>query len=446
MAFLSKSLPISVQPRGLRVRPRNLLLSAIILFACLWTLLALKPTPARERVVDAITLRVKYPLTYRHIHSFEKGKGGAWYIPPEWIDANQEPPKTIIEAAQLASNAAKSNPERNIPFSNIPLLVHQKWDTTSLNGTKDMIVSYIEDWLVDAISPSSGMSRMAYFLWDNEGVLSLIKEKEKDLTTDFIEVFSPVEKVDIFRIIACKWFGGIYGDVDTKPLQHPSTWIHTNDVSEWTDEETGKKYGLDNTALTRLGQSHEQSQPVNAIWGIECDANPNTNDHWRWAYTYPVQLTNWAFASAPKQPILQYFLDRIVEKAQEARDRAQNTPGIVSVSDLHYDPVVRTGPVAVTEATSWWLEEQDGLRWNALTGREDGGKTKLVGDVIILPITGFSPTQEQPSRMGEKPWDDPEARLAHTAMGSWHHTNLIVEYGKFCRTWFGLCKDWQKMW
>lgn len=76
MAFLSKSLPISVQPRGLRVRPRNLLLSAIILFACVWTLLALKPTPARERVVDAITLRVKYPLTYRHIHSFEKGKGG----------------------------------------------------------------------------------------------------------------------------------------------------------------------------------------------------------------------------------------------------------------------------------------------------------------------------------------------------------------------------------
>lgn len=48
--------------------------------------------------------------------------------------------------------------------------------------------------------------------------------------------------------------------------------------------------------------------------------------------------------------------------------------------------------------------------------------------------------------MGEKSWDDPDARLAHKAMGSWHHTNLIVEYGKFCRTFFGLCKDWQKMW
>jgi hypothetical protein len=48
--------------------------------------------------------------------------------------------------------------------------------------------------------------------------------------------------------------------------------------------------------------------------------------------------------------------------------------------------------------------------------------------------------------MGEKSWDHPDARLAHTAMGSWHHTNLIVEYGKFCRTFFGLCKDWQNMW
>lgn len=50
---------------------------------------------------------------------------------------------------------------------------------------------------------------MAYFLWDNEGVLELMEEYENDQTTDFIEVFSPVEKVDIFRIVACKWFGGI---------------------------------------------------------------------------------------------------------------------------------------------------------------------------------------------------------------------------------------------
>ena len=48
--------------------------------------------------------------------------------------------------------------------------------------------------------------------------------------------------------------------------------------------------------------------------------------------------------------------------------------------------------------------------------------------------------------MGEKPPSDPDARLAHMAMGSWRHTNMVVEYGKFCRTFFGFCKDWQKPW
>lgn len=174
-----------------------------------------------------------------------------------------------------------------------------------------------------------------------------------------------------------------YGDIDTKPLQHPSQWIRSTDLSEWTDELAGKTYGV-----AHVPQDPTQPQPVNAIWGIECDTDPDANTHWRSSYTYPVQLTNWALASAPEHPILQYFLDRIPEKAAEARHRAAHTPG-VGLSELHYDPVTRTGPVAVTQATSWFLEEHDGLRWNALTGLKDGGKNKVVGDVLILPITGF---------------------------------------------------------
>lgn len=78
-----------------------------------------------------------------------------------------------------------------------------------------MILSYIETWLVDAISPPPGSSEMAYFLWDNEGVLTFMEEYEHDLVIDFIEVFSPVEKVDIFRVAVCKWFGGIVSLVGT---------------------------------------------------------------------------------------------------------------------------------------------------------------------------------------------------------------------------------------
>ncbi|EFY95201.1 glycosyl transferase sugar-binding region (DXD) protein [Metarhizium robertsii] len=419
------------------------IISALAFCLIAWVLLAHKRPPRQS--LDDEALRRGFPLVYKHIHSF-RGKGGAWYIPPEWMKSDQTPPRTIIEAARIASQAAQSHPERHIPFSNIPLIVHQKWNTARLNGTDARIVSFVETWLTHSTLPEEGSSPMAYFLWDDQGVLSLVKELESPLADDFTNVFSPVEKVDIFRIMVCKWFGGIYGDIDTKPLQHPARWIQQSDIAEWTDELTGKTHGLDSAARRRLLQTPAQAaQPVNAIWGIECDSDPKTDAHWRMGYTYAIQLTNWALASAPRHPILQRFLDRLVDKASEAKQAALHT-STGGLSQLHYDPLTRTGPAAVTEVTRKWLEEREGLRWDALTGLKDNGKTKLAGDVLILPMTGFSPTRESYSRMGEKSWDHPDARLAHAALGSWHHTNLVVEYGKFCREVFGLCKDWQKMW
>jgi alpha 1,6-mannosyltransferase len=47
--------------------------------------------------------------------------------------------------------------------------------------------------------------------------------------------------------------------------------------------------------------------------------------------------------------------------------------------------------------------------------------------------------------MGSKAYTDPQARLAHHAMGSWHKFDMAVEYGKFCRTFFGMCRDWTKV-
>lgn len=53
------------------------------------------------------------------------------------------------------------------------------------------------------------------------------------------------------------------------------------------------------------------------------------------------------------------------------------------------DPIKRTGPAAVTLSTKSWLEDQVGFRWTSLTGFKDGVKSKLVEDILILPITGF---------------------------------------------------------
>lgn len=57
--------------------------------------------------------------------------------------------------------------------------------------------------------------------------------------------------------------------------------------------------------------------------------------------------------------------------------------------DSRADPLTRTGPAAVTLATMQWLEREVNFRWNSLTGLKDGGRAKLVRDVLVLPITGF---------------------------------------------------------
>lgn len=46
--------------------------------------------------------------------------------------------------------------------------------------------------------------------------------------------------------------------------------------------------------------------------------------------------------------------------------------------------------------------------------------------------------------MGSKAVTDPAARVWHRAQGSWRSFDLKVEYGKFCRSFFGMCKDWAK--
>ena len=53
------------------------------------------------------------------------------------------------------------------------------------------------------------------------------------------------------------------------------------------------------------------------------------------------------------------------------------------------DPIELTGPAAVTLATMEYLEKEDGLRWDSLTGLVDHGRSKAVGNTLIYPITAF---------------------------------------------------------
>ncbi|VZI13447.1 unnamed protein product [Fusarium fujikuroi] len=354
----------------------------------------------------------EYPLVYRHIHSFN-GTGGAWYIPPYWADTEQ--PQNILDAARIVSQSALSNRERRILFSNIPLIVHQTWKTTAADNWNPRILPWVELWLENSIYADRGPS-MAYLFWDDTGMRALVEEFENDFLERYDSLLTPVERSDVFRILVCKHFGGIYGDLDTELIRHPAAWISGSDMASWTDPKTGKAYGYYNTSVT----PDYETPVVNLLWGLEADNDPESDAYWRQSYTYPQQLSQWAFAAAPEHPVFERYMENLRYYTIDNETAVQNS-----------DPLKRTGPAAVTLATKSWLEGQVGFRWTGLTGVKDGGKSKLVEDILILPITGFHPSHgSRNDVMGRRPMTDPAARLCHHGTGLWKHFNFVGEYGK----------------
>ncbi|GLA66369.1 hypothetical protein AtubIFM54640_008576 [Aspergillus tubingensis] len=380
-------------------------------FLVLFTWLLQQPDTSVKQIS---LLQHRYPLLFERVHTNTRS-GGAWYIPPTWTNGTRQHPENIVDAAERVLRLAQTT-ERQIPHSSIPMIVHQTWKSTRVDTWPHVLQQSTEKWLrtVD--------EQMAYFLWDDDGIRQFIRRFEPEREKQFYALPSHVERSDVFRILVSKWIGGVYADIDTEPLQLPTYWIAETDILPWEDHETGHVYN--------------STGSVHAIVGLEADCPPNSDTYWRMGYLLPVQLTQWAFAWAPGHPILQIFLDRLfMEPALQPHS-----------NDLDaLDPLTLTGPVAFTHAVQSWLEATVGLRWNALSGLQDGGESKLVEDVLVLPITGFSPGRGKYGNMGSKPISDPSARLYHHAQGSWREFNLLVEYGKLCRTVFGKCRTWSKV-
>ena len=108
-------------------------------------------------------------------------------------------------------------------------------------------------------------------------------------------------------------------------------------------------------------------------------------------YNYHVQLTQWALASAPHHPILDRMISTFTLRIKElAKLYGGNITATANTGVLKKeDPLKLTGPEAITAAAMEWLEGEAGLRWDALSGLKDGGRSKVVGDTVIFPITAF---------------------------------------------------------
>jgi mannosyltransferase OCH1-like enzyme len=50
---------------------------------------------------------------------------------------------------------------------------------------------------------------MAYFMWNDEGVMDLMNEGDAELLEYFDMLPSFVEKTDVFRVVVCNTIGGV---------------------------------------------------------------------------------------------------------------------------------------------------------------------------------------------------------------------------------------------
>ncbi|KAK3712252.1 alpha-1,6-mannosyltransferase Och1 [Vermiconidia calcicola] len=196
---------------------------------------------------------------------------------------------------------------------------------------------------------------------------------------------APVMKADFFRYLILLARGGIYSDIDTTALKSAVEWV--------PPEVPRSTYGL--------------------VIGIEAD--PDRPDWHEW-YSRRIQFCQWTIQSKPGHPVLVDIVASITEETLR-RKRAGE------LDKMHMKSIVEfTGPAVWTDAIFKFFNNPDyfdmstskgNITWKDFTGIT---QAKKVGDVVVLPITSFSPGVGQ-MNAGED--DDPMAFVKHAFEGTW---------------------------
>lgn len=195
----------------------------------------------------------------------------------------------------------------------------------------------------------------------------------------------PILKADFFRYLILYARGGVYSDIDTEAIKP---------VWEWVPETIPYgAYGL--------------------VIGIEADPD---RDDWAAWYSRRIQFCQWTIRSKPGHPGLQEAIVRITEETLKLK--ASNKLFAETESIVEW-----TGPAMWTDAIYAYMNralddssdgrEHHNISWNDFTGIK---AAKRVGDVVVLPITGFSPGQ---GHMGSEDFDHPTACVKHDFEGTW---------------------------
>jgi alpha 1,6-mannosyltransferase len=189
-----------------------------------------------------------------------------------------------------------------------------------------------------------------------------------------------IMRADLIRYLVLYGEGGVYSDMDTECLKPISSWI----PEVYRDR-------------------------ANVVLGVEYD----TAGKGHVGALLDLQLCNWTILSRALHPLLYITITNALS-AIAALAARQNTVLSNIAADFN-DVLACTGPAQLTLSTFQYLSEYTGtnVSWQNMTGLEEG---KLIGDVLILPVTAFGNGQRHSGARGK---EDEQALVNHQFRGSW---------------------------
>ncbi|OCF32401.1 hypothetical protein I317_05600 [Kwoniella heveanensis CBS 569] len=220
-----------------------------------------------------------------------------------------------------------------------------------------------------------------------------------------------VLKADFLRYILPLVLGGVYSDVDTRPIRPIEQWGQTN-----------VEY-LSLASTDGLNWRSKLSTHPAVIVAIDVDVH--SYPHWENSWPRPLGICQWTLSSAPSHPIFLDAVRRVVNASHVVQDwenwrtdEIQRLDGegrsqeAKELADQHRDHAMNvmewTGPGLFTDSVLAYILARYNVTWHRLRGLDHPLR---IGDVLILPITGFSPGG-QPDFKAEGP-DSPQANVLH---------------------------------
>ena len=299
-------------------------------------------------------------------------------IPPKKPLQNQAARK------KLASKPLRERLRYQYPYdleSKFPAYIWQSWRTTPASGDFEENLRPLE------ASWSENHPGFVHEVVSDEAALQLITYLYAAVP-EVLEAYRalpvPVLKADFFRYLILLARGGIYSDIDTQVLKPTTEW---------------------------LPDSFPRST-VGLIVGIEAD--PDRPDWVKW-YSRRIQFCQWTIQAKPGHPVLRDVVATITEETLRWKKERLLKPGKTPKTVVEF-----TGPAMWTDAIFAYLnnpafydysQRKTNISYMDFTGITE---PKRVGDVIVLPITSFSPGVKQ---MGAQEPDDPMAFVQHEFMG-----------------------------